>query len=413
MPTIDPIELWSQLVEVWGGQTQPILHNPPFLAVSRLPLRLANGAEIGQILAVFLLEESSERLVTQLLEITDTKFREILRTAMGRTIAFGGTELVSMLGISMDDSPIPTWLNTLRIQHGARLMCYEKHELKNFACQHPAILENFFGTAQQALAQLKEKFLESEREIGKLKSELRLYEHEFKTVAGMERRLAQTQAWQDLLSTTQHKLSTKIGFLKGITDRHRASTSERWDTNVFDKLHHAVVELQDRLAILEGRTIQALERREHDISEIVQVLQSLTDTHLVKFIPRSSLHGAIEVDLKGLQDCVEQLIENANYWTKERSPEIALTILIRSLPFDMHMLEITCRDNGPGVEDGDKLSIFEPLMTGRPGGKGLGLHMVKRFCEIHKGEAYENGKFDQGANFVMRLPLKTRGNPNE
>ncbi|MDG4594154.1 MAG: sensor histidine kinase [Candidatus Contendobacter sp.] len=416
MSTINPIELWARLVEAWGGQTKPTSQlDQPFPAVSRLPLRLANESEIGHILAVFLLEDPAAKdQIPSMLAKVDADLRSTLRGVLGHTLPLGDAELISLLGLSLDEQPVPDWLPPLQAEHGARLMCYTKSELEAFARQHSAIYEQFFGTVQQELARTREILQTEKRENARFKRELERYEYELKTVAGMERRLAQAQAWQELLSITQHKLNTTIGFLKGIVDRHRASTPERWDSNVFDKLHAAVNDLQDRLAMLEGRTVQALERREYQLTEIVEALRNLAKSNGVTFNPRAGLRGAIQVDLKGLQHCVEELIGNAKYWIGQQpNPTITLNVQLRKLPLGHVMLEISCQDNGPGVEDSDKLSIFEPFITGRLGGKGLGLHMVKRFCEIHHGEVYENGKFNQGAHFVMRLPMQIRGTADE
>ena len=122
----------------------------------------------------------------------------------------------------------------------------------------------------------------------------------------------------------------------------------------------------------------------------------------------------MEVDRAGLVDCVEELIANARYWTDwktdksryDKPASIEISVSLRLMSDGERMLEIVCQDDGPGIDDGDKMLIFHPYMTWREGGKGLGLHMLKRFCELHRGEIFENGKFGQGARFVMRLPVK-------
>ncbi len=66
-------------------------------------------------------------------------------------------------------------------------------------------------------------------------------------------------------------------------------------------------------------------------------------------------------------------------------------------------VEVGVSDDGPGVDASVRARLFEPLVTTRQKGIGLGLALVKRIVERHGGTvAYEpRGK---GARFVVRLP---------
>ena len=48
-------------------------------------------------------------------------------------------------------------------------------------------------------------------------------------------------------------------------------------------------------------------------------------------------------------------------------------------------LEIEVSDDGPGVPDAIKESVFNPFVTGKPAGEGLGLALVSRIAELHHG----------------------------
>lgn len=43
------------------------------------------------------------------------------------------------------------------------------------------------------------------------------------------------------------------------------------------------------------------------------------------------------------------------------------------------------RDDGPGIPDAIRERIFQPFVTGRAGGVGLGLTFVKRVVHEHRG----------------------------
>jgi two-component system sensor histidine kinase HydH len=78
------------------------------------------------------------------------------------------------------------------------------------------------------------------------------------------------------------------------------------------------------------------------------------------------------------------------------------TIAIEAEIDDVFVAIAVC-DSGPGVDPAIRARLFEPLVTTRQKGIGLGLALVKRIVERHRGTiAYEprNG----GARFVVRLP---------
>lgn len=68
-------------------------------------------------------------------------------------------------------------------------------------------------------------------------------------------------------------------------------------------------------------------------------------------------------------------------------------------------IEIVVADSGPGVDAVTQRRLFEPLVTTKTTGIGLGLALVRRIVERHGGRIhYEPG--DPGARFVMTLPVE-------
>jgi two-component system nitrogen regulation sensor histidine kinase GlnL len=48
-------------------------------------------------------------------------------------------------------------------------------------------------------------------------------------------------------------------------------------------------------------------------------------------------------------------------------------------------LELHIQDNGPGVPESIRDRIFQPLVSGREGGSGLGLTLAQTFVQQHQG----------------------------
>jgi signal transduction histidine kinase len=64
---------------------------------------------------------------------------------------------------------------------------------------------------------------------------------------------------------------------------------------------------------------------------------------------------------------------------------------------------VTVRDHGPGVAPDHAVRIFEPYYTGKSGGTGLGLALVRQTVELHRGTIEVEPTPGGGATFVVRL----------
>ncbi len=67
-------------------------------------------------------------------------------------------------------------------------------------------------------------------------------------------------------------------------------------------------------------------------------------------------------------------------------------------------LEVAVRDNGPGVPDDVRASLFDAFVTGKRGGTGLGLALVAKIARDHGG-IVEFESRPRRTEFRMRLPV--------
>jgi signal transduction histidine kinase len=76
---------------------------------------------------------------------------------------------------------------------------------------------------------------------------------------------------------------------------------------------------------------------------------------------------------------------------------------IIAAPEDGGGVRIEIRDHGPGVPATMAERIFDPYSTGKPGGTGLGLALVKQTIEMHGGSIRVTETPGGGATFVVRM----------
>jgi len=71
---------------------------------------------------------------------------------------------------------------------------------------------------------------------------------------------------------------------------------------------------------------------------------------------------------------------------------------------DGRHVEVAVEDTGPGVDEATRRRLFEPLITTKDRGIGLGLALVKRIVERHGGTVVYEHRTGGGARFTVRLP---------
>ncbi|MGC3998726.1 MAG: ATP-binding protein [Anaeromyxobacter sp.] len=108
----------------------------------------------------------------------------------------------------------------------------------------------------------------------------------------------------------------------------------------------------------------------------------------------------VEGDPVQLRQVFANLIENAVF---AASPEG--TVTIRGLQAD-GAVAVAVEDTGPGVDPATRRRLFEPLITTKDRGIGLGLALVKRIAERHGGGVDYSDRPGGGACFTVRLPAK-------
>jgi len=68
-------------------------------------------------------------------------------------------------------------------------------------------------------------------------------------------------------------------------------------------------------------------------------------------------------------------------------------------------VEISVSDNGPGFPDDVMKNCFEPFVTTKPEGLGMGLPISRSIVEGHGGELVADANAEGGANLRILLPV--------
>jgi signal transduction histidine kinase len=117
-------------------------------------------------------------------------------------------------------------------------------------------------------------------------------------------------------------------------------------------------------------------------------------------VERSGLDGVeVSGDRSQLRQVFVNLIDNAVHAASPRG-----AVYVRAARSN-GAVEVAVEDTGPGVDPETARRLFEPLITTKSRGIGLGLALVKRIVERHGGTVdYDRGA-SGGARFTVRLPV--------
>jgi signal transduction histidine kinase len=107
---------------------------------------------------------------------------------------------------------------------------------------------------------------------------------------------------------------------------------------------------------------------------------------------------AVDGDPVQLRQIFVNLIENAVH---AASPAGSVTVRGRLVERE---IALDVEDTGPGVDPATRRRLFEPLITTKDKGIGLGLALVKRIAERHGGGVEYSDRSGGGARFTVRLP---------
>jgi len=123
----------------------------------------------------------------------------------------------------------------------------------------------------------------------------------------------------------------------------------------------------------------------------VEVTHNLDDTARVNLV----------ADARRLQQVFLNLFLNA-LQAMPQGGSLQLTLFHRD-----GVVEVRVVDTGVGLSADDARHAFDPFVTSKDKGSGLGLNIVRRIVvEDHGGEVSIDGQRGQGATIVVRLPMR-------
>jgi C4-dicarboxylate-specific signal transduction histidine kinase len=168
--------------------------------------------------------------------------------------------------------------------------------------------------------------------------------------------------------------------------------------------HASEVILRTRALLAKGEVnLQPLDLGEV-VDEAVRVVKSDLDSHGVAVsILRSPGLPQIRADRVQMQQVLLNLVINGCN-AMAGTAAAARQLRIRTEFTDGGGVLISVSDRGCGIPPGDLERIFEPFVTTKAGGLGLGLAVCRTIVSAHGGRLWADNNTDGGATFSFTLP---------
>lgn len=212
-----------------------------------------------------------------------------------------------------------------------------------------------------------------------------------------ERLLEEQQANRMLLRNLAHEVKNPLGGLRGsaqLLERELERPELREYTQVIIKEADRLQSLVDRL-LTPHRAPQIALLNFHEVLERVRSLILAEFPHALEI--RCDYDPSVP-DMAGDKELLIQVVLNivrnaaqslAGSGSPSRGAITLRTRIARQVTLMRQRwklaLELQVIDDGPGVPEEIRERIFSPLVSGRPGGSGLGLSLVQTYVTWHQG----------------------------
>jgi two-component system, NtrC family, nitrogen regulation sensor histidine kinase GlnL len=235
-------------------------------------------------------------------------------------------------------------------------------------------------------------------------------------VQAAEHRASQQGAQRELLRNLAHEIRNPLGGIRGAAQllaRELGQSSQREYTDVIVAESSRLQGLLDRLLSAQAtpRTLSMV--NVHELLERVRSLVSAEFPNQIVWrrdydvsLPDIALdeHQMVQVLMNLVRNSAQMMIE-------AQQSEKHITFSTRAvrqvtLGTQRHKLalELLVIDNGPGIPPNIRPHLFNPLVTQRAGGTGLGLHIAQSFVQQHGGTIEADSQQGRTA-FKVLLPV--------
>lgn len=214
----------------------------------------------------------------------------------------------------------------------------------------------------------------------------------------------------------RNPLASITGFSKILIEEKDDLTDE--EINEFSNIIFSVSTNMSNLvenildvSIIDSRKLE-LKYQNHSISELIQerikIFQVFGNKKNIEITFNNSVIPEFPFDSDRITQVVDNLLSNAVKFSPYEKKVIV------TLEKDNDFAKVSVSDQGPGIDEEEKIMIFDPFQkssakpTGGEKSSGLGLTIAKKLIEGHKGIIEVISEKNIGTTFSFSIPLEVK-----
>ncbi len=147
-----------------------------------------------------------------------------------------------------------------------------------------------------------------------------------------------------------------------------------------------------------------------DVNHVIRIVERIAhgDANLHKVAVHLDLSSdvrPVKGDSVQLQQVILNLMLNAFSAMNGTGLDGGRRLVVRTSSIDESNVLVEVQDSGTGIAPAKLKSIFDPFITSRPEGLGMGLSICRSIIERHGGKISAANNPDRGAKFSITLPV--------
>jgi signal transduction histidine kinase len=259
-----------------------------------------------------------------------------------------------------------------------------------------------------SMAQLTAVSIENAKLYRRLEERFELTSLELASTQKKLIRSERLAAMGHLVQGIAHEIRNPVMTIGGFVHRMKRELPENYKVQKYidiildesGRLERLVREVHEFLAIQSASLVLAkVEPAVHEALQIFEPLARNRKVDLLVAIPEDS--PSLYLDSSQLVIAISNIMENA----LEAMPTggtLSLTI-----KRDDRYLSISFKDTGVGIDPQQLDAVYDPFVTSKTRGAGLGLTMVYQIVMNHHGEIKISSELNKGTVVTVQLPLPT------